>query len=62
MITIIVAASLIVVAIIACFIVHSIAKKKFLAQGYETRKAEAEAVFGSAETEGKRLIDRKSVV
>ena len=53
---IIVAASLIVVAIIACIIVHNIAKKKFLAQGYETRKAEAEAVFGSAEAEGKRLI------
>ena len=54
--TIIVAASLIVVAIIACIIVHNIAKKKFLAKGYEARKAEAEAAFGSAEAEGKRLI------
>jgi ribonuclease Y len=42
-------------AVVGC-ICWIIARKRSFKKGYDTRKAEAEAIFGSAEAEGKRLV------
>ena len=47
---------LILIAAGGCALCWRIAGKKSYLRGYEARKEEAEAVFGSAEAEGKRIV------
>ena len=47
---------LILIAACGCALCWRLAGKKSYLKGYEARKAEAEAVFGSAEAEGKRIV------
>ena len=47
---------LIFIAAIGCVLCWRVASKKSYLRGYEARKEEAEAVFGSAEAEGKRIV------
>jgi ribonuclease Y len=47
---------LILIAAGGCALCWRLASKKSYLKGYEARKEEAEAVFGSAEAEGKRVV------
>lgn len=47
---------LILIAAVGCGLCWYFSGKKSYKKGYDTRKEEAEAVFGSAEAEGKRLV------
>lgn len=47
---------LILIAAGGCALCWRLASKKSYLKGYEARKEEAEAVFGSAEAEGKRIV------
>ena len=47
---------LILIAAVGCGLCWHFSGKRSYKKGYDTRKEEAEAVFGSAEAEGKRLV------
>ena len=47
---------LISIAAVGCGLCWYFSGKKSFKKGYDTRKSEAEAVFGSAEAEGKRIV------